>query len=173
MLDVSIRTELLRLMLDLRRERGLTYLFITHDLSLAWVLADRIAVMYLGRIMEIGPAEQVIRSPRNPYTQALVSVQPVAGPARRRASAPSGRSSSARRRTRSTSRPAAGSTRAARSRSTGAGSRSRRCSRSAEGHQAACWLAEAGPRDLPILDAVVRDPAAVAAIERRRGAPAG
>jgi oligopeptide/dipeptide ABC transporter ATP-binding protein len=76
MLDVSIRTELLRLMLDLRAERGLTYLFITHDLSLAWVIADRIAVMYLGRIMEIGPAEQVIRSPHNPYTQALVSVSP-------------------------------------------------------------------------------------------------
>ena len=80
MLDVSIRTELLRLMLDLRRERGLTYLFITHDLSLAWVLADRIAVMYLGKIMEIGPAEQVIRAPRNPYTQALVSVSPSPDP---------------------------------------------------------------------------------------------
>jgi oligopeptide/dipeptide ABC transporter ATP-binding protein len=76
MLDVSIRTELLRLMLDLRRERGLTYLFITHDLSLAWVIADRIAVMYLGRIMEIGTAEDVIRNPRNPYTEALVSVSP-------------------------------------------------------------------------------------------------
>ena len=76
MLDVSIRTELLRLMLDLRVERGLTYLFITHDLSLAWVIADRIAVMYLGKIMEIGPAETVIRSPRNPYTKALVSVSP-------------------------------------------------------------------------------------------------
>lgn len=80
MLDVSIRTELLRLMLDLRRERGLTYLFITHDLALAWVLADRIAVMYLGKIMEIGPAEAVIRSPRNPYTQALVSVSPSTDP---------------------------------------------------------------------------------------------
>jgi oligopeptide/dipeptide ABC transporter ATP-binding protein len=80
MLDVSIRTELLRLMLDLRRERGLAYLFITHDLSVAWVLADRIAVMYLGRIMEIGPAERVIRSPRNPYTQALVSVSPSPDP---------------------------------------------------------------------------------------------
>ena len=80
MLDVSIRTELLRLMLDLRKERGLTYLFITHDLSLAWVIADRIAVMYLGKIMEIGPAERVIRSPRNPYTQALVSVSPSPDP---------------------------------------------------------------------------------------------
>jgi oligopeptide/dipeptide ABC transporter ATP-binding protein len=80
MLDVSIRTELLRLMLDLRQERGLTYLFITHDLSLAWVIADRIAVMYLGKIMEIGPAEAVIRSPRNPYTAALVSVSPSPDP---------------------------------------------------------------------------------------------
>jgi oligopeptide/dipeptide ABC transporter ATP-binding protein len=80
MLDVSIRTELLRLMLDLRKERGLTYVFITHDLSLAWVIADRIAVMYLGKIMEIGPAETVIRSPRNPYTQALVSVSPSPDP---------------------------------------------------------------------------------------------
>jgi oligopeptide/dipeptide ABC transporter ATP-binding protein len=76
MLDVSIRTELLRLMLDLRAERGLTYLFITHDLSLAWVIADRIAVMYLGKIMEIGPAERVIGSPRHPYTAALVSISP-------------------------------------------------------------------------------------------------
>ena len=80
MLDVSIRTELLRLMLDLRAERGLTYLFITHDLSLAWVIADRIAVMYLGKILEIGPAEQVIRSPHNPYTQALVSISPSPDP---------------------------------------------------------------------------------------------
>jgi ABC-type oligopeptide transport system ATPase subunit len=74
MLDVSIRTELLRLMLELRTSRGLTYLFITHDLSLAWVIADRIAVMYLGKIMEIGPAERVISAPRHPYSAALVSV---------------------------------------------------------------------------------------------------
>ena len=80
MLDVSIRTELLRLMLDLRKERGLTYLFITHDLSIAWVIADRVAVMYLGKIMEIGPANRVISTPRHPYTQALVSVAPSAEP---------------------------------------------------------------------------------------------
>ena len=80
MLDVSIRTELLRLMLDLRHERGLTYLFITHDLSLAWVIADRIAVMYLGRIMELGPADSVIRAPHHPYTAALVSVAPTPDP---------------------------------------------------------------------------------------------
>ena len=80
MLDVSIRTELLRLMLDLRAERNLAYLFITHDLSLAWVIADRIAVLYLGKVMEIGPAERVIRSARHPYTAALVSVSPSPDP---------------------------------------------------------------------------------------------
>ncbi len=80
MLDVSIRTELLRLMLDLRAERRLTYLFITHDLSLAWVIADRVAVMYLGKIMEVGPADRVIRSPHHPYTKALVSVSPTPEP---------------------------------------------------------------------------------------------
>ncbi len=80
MLDVSIRTELLRLMLDLREERALTYLFITHDLSLAWVIADRIAVMYLGKIMELGPADRVIRAPHHPYTAALVSVSPTPDP---------------------------------------------------------------------------------------------
>ncbi len=80
MLDVSIRTEILNLMLDLRRQRDLTYLFITHDLSVAWVIADRIAVMYLGKVMELGSAEEVIRDPRHPYTRALVSVMPTPEP---------------------------------------------------------------------------------------------
>jgi oligopeptide/dipeptide ABC transporter ATP-binding protein len=80
MLDVSIRTEILRLMLDLRRQRNLTYLFITHDLSLAWVIADRIAVLYLGRVMETGDADEVIRRPQHPYTAALVSVAPTPEP---------------------------------------------------------------------------------------------
>jgi oligopeptide/dipeptide ABC transporter ATP-binding protein len=76
MLDVSIRTEILNLMLDLRQGRDLTYLFITHDLSVAWVIADRIAVMYLGKIMELGTSQEVISDPRHPYTRALVSVMP-------------------------------------------------------------------------------------------------
>ncbi len=80
MLDVSIRTEILQLMMDLRKTRGLTYLFITHDLSLAWVLADRIAVMYLGQIVEIGKTAEVIRTPKHPYTQALMSVVPSPNP---------------------------------------------------------------------------------------------
>jgi oligopeptide/dipeptide ABC transporter ATP-binding protein len=64
-------------MLELRERRDLAYVFITHDLSLAWVVADRIAVVYLGRIVEIGPAAEVIGDPRHPYTRALVSVIPV------------------------------------------------------------------------------------------------
>jgi oligopeptide/dipeptide ABC transporter ATP-binding protein len=80
MLDVSIRTELLRLMLELRERLRLTYLFITHDLSLAWVIADRIAVLYLGKVMEIGPADAVIRRSHHPYTAALVSVSPSPDP---------------------------------------------------------------------------------------------
>jgi len=77
MLDVSLRAGILRLMLDLRDTRGVSILFVTHDLSLAWVIADRVAVVYLGRIVEIGAADDVIRAPLHPYTQALVSVIPV------------------------------------------------------------------------------------------------
>ena len=151
MLDVSIRTELLRLMLDLRAERGLTYLFITHDLSLAWVIADRIAVMYLGTIMEIGPAERVIRSPHNPYTQALVSVSPSPDP-------PTAG-------TRAKRTILVGETPDAAHIPTGCRFHPRcpyafdRCRVEepplfdiASGHQAACWLAEGG-RALPVLPA--------------------
>jgi oligopeptide/dipeptide ABC transporter ATP-binding protein len=84
MLDVSIRTEIIELLLELRDKKGLTYLFITHDLSLAWVLADRIGVMYLGKIVEEGPTRELIKNPRHPYTKALVSVVPVPDPDRRR-----------------------------------------------------------------------------------------
>jgi oligopeptide/dipeptide ABC transporter ATP-binding protein len=83
MLDVSLRSGILRVMLDLRQKRGVSILFITHDLALAWLIADRIAVMYLGRIVEIGPAEAVVHEPAHPYTQALLSVLPSPDPARR------------------------------------------------------------------------------------------
>ncbi len=84
MLDVSIRTEIIELLLNLRKEKELTYLFITHDLSLAWVLADRIGVMYLGKILEQGPARELIRHPRHPYTKSLISVVPIPDPDRKR-----------------------------------------------------------------------------------------
>src|SRR5688572_18918970 len=68
----------------LRRTRGISILFITHDLSTVATFADRIAVMYLGRIVELGPAREVVANPQHPYTQALLSVVPVANPRLRR-----------------------------------------------------------------------------------------
>jgi oligopeptide/dipeptide ABC transporter ATP-binding protein len=76
MLDVSVRAQVLQVLERLRRERSLAILFITHDLGLAWALCDRIAVMYLGRVVEEGPATEVIERPRHPYTQALVAAVP-------------------------------------------------------------------------------------------------
>ncbi len=75
-LDASVRGEILALLLRLREELGLAALVVTHDLGLAWNIADRVAVMYLGRIVESGPVEQVLKEPRHPYTQALLSVLP-------------------------------------------------------------------------------------------------
>jgi oligopeptide/dipeptide ABC transporter ATP-binding protein len=80
MLDVSVRSQILHVLLDAQRARGLALLFITHDLSLAWALCDRIAVMYLGRVVEQGTAQDVIERPGHPYTQALVAAVPVAHP---------------------------------------------------------------------------------------------
>ena len=77
-LDASVRGEILKLMLELVREAGVTILVVTHDLGLAWNIADRIAVMYLGRIVEEGPAEELLSNPRHPYTRALLSVVPEA-----------------------------------------------------------------------------------------------
>ncbi|MGZ8666554.1 MAG: ABC transporter ATP-binding protein [Solirubrobacterales bacterium] len=77
MLDASVRTQILTVLGDLRKRRGLSLLFITHDLSLAWSLCDRLAVMYLGRVVEQGSAVDVIERPRHPYTQALVDAIPV------------------------------------------------------------------------------------------------
>src|SRR3954447_9348565 len=75
-LDASIRGEILALLLKMRQELGLGVLVVTHDLGLAWNIADRIAVMYLGRVVEAGPTEEVLTAPQHPYTQALLSVVP-------------------------------------------------------------------------------------------------
>lgn len=80
MLDVSIRAEILNLLLQLRKELGLTYLFITHDLAVATYIADRIGIMYLGKIMEMGPAHDVAFNPLHPYTRALISAVPSGDP---------------------------------------------------------------------------------------------
>ena len=84
MLDVSIRADILNLLHELRRERGITILYTTHDLATAGYFTDRMAVMYLGRIVELGPTAAVLSEPRHPYTRALISVVPVPNPRRRR-----------------------------------------------------------------------------------------
>lgn len=83
MLDVSIRAEILQLMLDLKSSRNLSYLFITHDLAVANYICGKIAVMYLGKIVELGPTDRVINNPRHPYTIALISAIPEPDPSNR------------------------------------------------------------------------------------------
>ncbi|WP_374118816.1 ABC transporter ATP-binding protein [Allokutzneria sp. A3M-2-11 16] len=84
-LDASVRGEILALLLKLRQDLDLAALVVTHDLGLAWNIADRVAVMYLGRLVEVGPVEEVLTAPKHPYTQALLSVlsetpeEPLAG----------------------------------------------------------------------------------------------
>jgi peptide/nickel transport system ATP-binding protein len=75
-LDASIRGEILALLLKLRQELGMGVVVVTHDLGLAWNIADRIAVMYLGRVVECGTTEEVLTAPKHPYTRALLSVVP-------------------------------------------------------------------------------------------------
>jgi oligopeptide/dipeptide ABC transporter ATP-binding protein len=76
-LDVSIRGDVLNLFADLQRQYGLTYVFITHDISVVSHISDRIAVTYLGRLMELGPTDALIDKPLHPYTQALLSAEPI------------------------------------------------------------------------------------------------
>jgi len=84
MIDVSLRAELLELMMELKRKYKLTYLFITHDLAVARYLCDRIAIMYLGKIVEMGNSDDVIDNPMHPYTKALVSAIPEPDPENRK-----------------------------------------------------------------------------------------
>ena len=87
-LDVSIQSQVLNLLLDLQRERQLSYLFIAHNLAVVKHLSDRIAVMYLGRIVELADADQLHARPRHPYTQALIAAIPEPEPRRARAVRP-------------------------------------------------------------------------------------
>ena len=80
MLDMSVRAKILELMLELKRDFGFTYLYITHDLATAKFFCDRIAILYLGRIVEIGPSEAIYADPKHPYTQALLQGDSGTGP---------------------------------------------------------------------------------------------
>ncbi|TMI12599.1 ABC transporter ATP-binding protein [Candidatus Bathyarchaeota archaeon] len=84
MLDVSIRAEILNLMISLVQKRGASFLYITHDLALARHMCDRIAVMYLGRIVELGDVDAIIKMPLHPYTKALIAAVPVPDPSSKR-----------------------------------------------------------------------------------------
>jgi len=79
-LDVSVQSQILNLMMDLQKEFNLSYLFIAHDLAVVKHISDRIAIMYLGKIVEVGPAEDVFRNPLHAYTKALISAIPVPEP---------------------------------------------------------------------------------------------
>ena len=75
-LDVSVQAAILNLLVELQAERGVSYLFISHDLGVVRYISDRIAVLYLGRLMELGPADVVFEGPHHPYTEALLSAVP-------------------------------------------------------------------------------------------------
>lgn len=82
MLDMSVRAKILQLMLDLKDELGLTYVYITHDLASAKYFCDRVAIMYLGRVVEVGPTEEIFANPKHPYTKALLGAIPDVDPER-------------------------------------------------------------------------------------------
>ena len=83
-LDVSIRAQIINLLLSLQREMGIAFLFISHDMAVVERISHRVAVMYRGRIVEIGPRRAIFENPQHPYTRKLLAAVPVADPAHRR-----------------------------------------------------------------------------------------
>lgn len=87
-LDKSVEAQVLNLLIDLKRDFGLTYIFISHDLNVVQFISDRVLVMYLGRVAEIGPVDSIYAEPRHPYTRALLASRPSMDPARRMSEPP-------------------------------------------------------------------------------------
>ncbi len=79
-LDVSIQAQIINLLIELQKKRGLTYLFIAHDLSVVRHISDRIVVMYLGKVVEVSPWQELYENPQHPYTRALLSAIPIPDP---------------------------------------------------------------------------------------------
>jgi peptide/nickel transport system ATP-binding protein len=82
-LDVSVQAQVINLMMDLQDEFGLTYLFVSHDLSVVNQISDRVVVMYVGRVVEVGTPQELFRNPKHPYTSALISALPISDPRNR------------------------------------------------------------------------------------------
>ena len=139
-LDVSVQAAILNLLADLQTDQTTVYLFISHDLGVVRYLSDRIAVLYVGHVLELGDAERVFDGPHHPYTEALLSAVPTIDGRRVEAHPARGRDPERRR----TCRPAACSTRAARARRAScARSSSRRCVEKEPGHFMRChWTLE-------------------------------
>jgi peptide/nickel transport system ATP-binding protein len=165
-LDVSIQAQILNLMLDLQREHGLTYLFISHDLSVVRYMSDTIGVMYLGKLVEVGPAADVYASPVHPYTRGLIDTVPVADPVLERAKEHQGvrgeLPSASPRHQAAASAPAAPAPR------TCAPPRSPRCARSPP---RATWRPATSPSASPSPASNGLRPALPAVISERRGHP--
>src|SRR4029077_18709428 len=87
-LDKSVEAQVLNLLLDLKEEFGLTYIFISHDLNVVRFMSDRVMVMYLGKVAEVGPSESIFAHPRHPYTEALLASMPSMDPDKRTREAP-------------------------------------------------------------------------------------